>query len=156
VRKLKNLGLSQSKLNDRYRSIEKLEVPVMVHNQEYMSRAEVDEQLESISQRGVNKQTDDAPKSQWSKFGLSGSNLNDRYYDYFIFLFIFKIIIIFFRYFKEDKTDNQSEMGSEFSTPHIQPEFFDRRPRRPPSVDNNKRRVSTSDFDNYRDKSNFK
>jgi len=78
VRKLKNMGLSQSKLNDRYRSIEKLEVPVMVHNQEYMSRAEVEEALESISQRGVNKQTDDPPKSQWSKFGLSGSNLNDR------------------------------------------------------------------------------
>lgn len=75
MRKMNNLGLSQSKLNDRYRSIEKLEVPVMVHNQEYMSRAEVEEQLESISQRGVNKQ-DDAPK--WSKFGLSGSNLNDR------------------------------------------------------------------------------
>lgn len=60
------------------------------------------------------------------------------------------------RYFKEDKTDNHSEMGSEFSTPHIQPELFDRRPQRQ-SVDNSgKRRVSASDFDNYRDKSNFK
>jgi hypothetical protein len=78
VRKINNLGLSQSKLNDRYRSIEKLEVPVMVHNQEYMSRAEVDEQLESISQRGVNKQMEQESKGQWSKFGLSGSNLNDR------------------------------------------------------------------------------
>ncbi|XP_059488252.1 unconventional myosin-XV isoform X3 [Neocloeon triangulifer] len=137
--KLKGLGLSQSKLNDRYRSVEKLEVPVMVHNQEYMSRAEVDEALESISQRGVSKLNEDVPKSQWSKFGLSGSNLNDRY-------------------FKENNMDMQSELGSEFSTPHIQPEFFDRRPRRPPSVDNgvSKRRVSASDFDNYRDKNNFK
>ncbi|XP_059488251.1 unconventional myosin-XV isoform X2 [Neocloeon triangulifer] len=136
--KLKGLGLSQSKLNDRYRSVEKLEVPVMVHNQEYMSRAEVDEALESISQRGVSKLNEDVPKSQWSKFGLSGSNLNDRY-------------------FKENNMDMQSELGSEFSTPHIQPEFFDRRPRRPPSVDNgvSKRRVSASDFDNYRDKNNF-
>ncbi|XP_065335143.1 unconventional myosin-XV isoform X4 [Cloeon dipterum] len=139
ARKLQNLGLSQSKLNDRYRSIEKLEVPVMVHNQEYMTRNEVEEALESISQRGVSKMNDDVPKSQWSKFGLSGSNLNDRY-------------------FKENHADAQSELDSEFSTPNIQPEFLDRgRPRRPPSVDNsvNKRRVSASDFDNYRDKNNF-
>ncbi|CAB3362581.1 Hypothetical predicted protein [Cloeon dipterum] len=139
TRKLQNLGLSQSKLNDRYRSIEKLEVPVMVHNQEYMTRNEVEEALESISQRGVSKMNDDVPKSQWSKFGLSGSNLNDRY-------------------FKENHADAQSELDSEFSTPNIQPEFLDRgRPRRPPSVDNsvNKRRVSASDFDNYRDKNNF-
>jgi hypothetical protein len=45
-------------------------------------------------------------------------------------------------------------MGSEFSAAHIQPELFDRRPQRQ-SADN-KRRVSASDFDNYRDKSNFK
>lgn len=71
------MGLSQSRLNERYRSIDKMEVPVMVHNQEYMTKAEaMEEALESISQRGENAHDDN---KNWSKFGLSGrSNLNDR------------------------------------------------------------------------------
>jgi hypothetical protein len=57
--------------------MDKMEVPVMVHNQEYMTKAEaMEEALESISQRGENPHDDN---KNWSKFGLSGhSNLNDR------------------------------------------------------------------------------
>jgi hypothetical protein len=64
--------------------MDKMEVPVMVHNQEYMTKAEVmEEALESISQRGENRvqdaRQDAAAAKSWAKFGLSGrSNLNDR------------------------------------------------------------------------------
>lgn len=59
-RKLDNLGLSRSRLNDRYLSVDKITTtssiiePRAVSNQEYMTKAEIlmEENLESVSQRG--------------------------------------------------------------------------------------------------------
>jgi len=61
-RKLDSLGLSHSRLNERYHSMEKVnsshnDVSVLlnaVSNKEYMTKAEalLEEQLESVSQRG--------------------------------------------------------------------------------------------------------
>jgi 23S rRNA maturation mini-RNase III len=63
-RKLDSLGLSHSRLNERYHSIEKVnanhnDVSMLlnaVSNKEYMTKAEalLEEQLESVSQRGEN------------------------------------------------------------------------------------------------------
>lgn len=61
-RKLDSLGLSHSRLNERYHSMEKVnashnDVSMLlnaVSNKEYMTKAEalLEEQLESVSQRG--------------------------------------------------------------------------------------------------------
>jgi hypothetical protein len=63
-RKLDSLGLSHSRLNERYHSMEKVnashnDVSMLlnaVSNKEYMTKAEalLEEQLESVSQRGEN------------------------------------------------------------------------------------------------------
>lgn len=59
-RKLDDLGLSRSRLNDRYHSVDKIATTNSiiesrgVSNQEYMTKAEIllEENLESVSQRG--------------------------------------------------------------------------------------------------------
>jgi hypothetical protein len=74
-RKLDSLGLSHSRLNERYHSMEKVnashsDVSMLlnaVSNKEYMTKAEalLEEQLESVSQRG---------ESNHRKYSLLDSN----------------------------------------------------------------------------------
>lgn len=73
-RKLNDLGLSRSRLNERYLSSEKMASNSSiieqraVSNQEYMTKAELlmEENLESVSQRGDNRRIGD----------INGSNIN--------------------------------------------------------------------------------
>ncbi|XP_046399408.1 unconventional myosin-XV isoform X2 [Ischnura elegans] len=181
-RKLQHIGLSQSRLNDRYHSMEKIDAPnsphgsgnsnskiisaspvamvgggpMAVHNNEYMMKSEVvDDGLDSISQRGAQNQQQGGPMGRPGSRGEPTDSSTPKAWGKFGLSGRSNLND---RYFEKGhgpkSVDLQSEIESEFSQNMQSTEEFNRRH----STSNDpvvKRRVS-SEFHNFSDKDSFR